>query len=77
MKGNGIHVSFYHNGLFFGLNGGQSLINGKEKPSFVENGTFRRVQILGLAVIHDAAAKGHDFPERFHMGNMQRLRNTS
>ena len=68
MKGNGIHVSFYHNGLFFGLNGGQSLINGKEKPSFVENGTFRRVQILGLAVIHDAAAKGHDFSGKVPYG---------
>ena len=43
VQGNGIHVAFHHNGLPLLSYFRQCLVNGKEEPPLIENGTFRRI----------------------------------
>ena len=68
MQGNRIHVALDHDRLPLFADLRQCLIDSKKETTLIENGAFRRIQILRLTVIHDTTAECHHAPLQIQNG---------
>ena len=68
MEGNRIHVALDHDRLPLFADLRQCLIDSKKETALIENGAFRRIQILRLTVIHDTTAERHHAPLQIQNG---------
>ena len=60
MSGNDIHIAFDQDGFPLLINRFMGQVHGEEEPPFIENRRFRRIEILRLAVVEDAATETDD-----------------
>ena len=60
MSGYDIHIAFDQDSLALLINRFVGQVHGEEKASLIENRRFRRIEVLRLAVVEDAAAETDD-----------------